>query len=88
MVQLLSSPLRISSSVVSWIMKRSVKIISERFIVAARSGFEDHDCGSIKVGKFSDLAVLSECHGKMRCAELFDLRAEATIFGGEIVFER
>ena len=69
-------------------MKRSVKIISERFIAAARRGFEDHDRGSIKVRKFGDLVVLSECHGKMRDAELFDLRAEATIFGGEIVFER
>ena len=56
--------------------------------MAARSGFEDHDRGSIKVGKFGDLIVLFECHGKMRGAELFDLRAEATIFVGEIVFER
>ena len=55
---------------------------------AARSGFEDHDRGSIKVGKFGDLAVLSEYHGSMRGAELFDLKVDATVFGGEIVFER
>jgi predicted amidohydrolase YtcJ len=55
---------------------------------AARSGFEDHDRGSIKVGKFGDLAVLSGYHGSMRGAELFDLKVDATVFGGEIVFER
>lgn len=62
--------------------------LSMHTIWAARSGFEDHDRGSIKVGKFGDLAVLSDYHGRMRGAELFDLRVDATIFGGEIVFER
>ena len=56
--------------------------------MAARSDFEDHNRGSIKVGKFGDLEMVSEYHGRMQGAELFDLRAEATILGGEIVFER
>ncbi len=57
-------------------------------IWAARSGFEDHDRGSIAVGKFGDLAVLSEDHSNMRGADFYDLQVDATILGGELVFER
>ena len=57
-------------------------------IWAARSGFEDHDRGSVAVGKFGDLAVLSADHEGMSGGELYDLRVDATILGGEVVFER
>jgi len=57
-------------------------------IWAARSGFEDHDRGSIAIGKFGDLAVLSADHEGMTGGELYDLKVDATILGGEVVFER
>ena len=57
-------------------------------IWAARSGFEDHDRGSVAVGKFGDLAVLSADHEGMTGGELYDLRVDATILGGDVVFER
>ena len=57
-------------------------------IWAARSGFEDDDRGSLAVGKFGDLAVLSADHEGMTGGELYDLRVDATILGGEVVFER
>ena len=57
-------------------------------IWAARSGFEDHDRGSVAVGKFGDLAVLSADHEGMSGGELYDLRVDATILGGDVVFER
>ena len=57
-------------------------------IWAARSGFEDDNRGSVAVGKFGDLAVLSADHEAMSGGELYDLRVDATILGGEVVFER
>ena len=57
-------------------------------IWAARSGFEDDDRGSLAVGKFGDLVVLSADHEGMTGGELYDLRVDATILGGEVVFER
>ena len=57
-------------------------------IWAARSGFEEHDRGSVKVGKLGDLAILSADHTQMFGADLYDLQVDATVLGGEIVFER
>jgi len=55
---------------------------------AARSGFEEHDRGSLKAGKLGDLAILSADHTLMVGADFYDLQVDATVLGGEIVFER
>ncbi len=57
-------------------------------IWAARSGFEEQDKGSIAVGKLGDFAVLSTDPTSLRGEELFDVSVDATIVGGEVVFER
>ena len=57
-------------------------------IWAARGGFEETDKGSIAVGKLGDFAVLSADPRGRPSAELFDLKVDATILGGQVVFER
>ncbi len=50
--------------------------------------FEERDKGSIAVGKLGDFTVLSDDPRRVAPEALFDLRAEATIIGGEVVWER
>jgi predicted amidohydrolase YtcJ len=52
----------------------------------ARVGYEDRDEGSITVGKLSGFAILSSDPRNLAPAKLFDLKVQATILGGEIVF--
>ena len=55
---------------------------------AAHGGFEEQDKGSIAAGKLGDFAVLSEDPRGRPGRELFDLKVDATILGGEVVYER
>ena len=55
---------------------------------AARGGLEEADKGSIAVGKLGDFAVLSDDPRSLAGEDLFGLQVEATILGGEVVFER
>ena len=57
-------------------------------IWGARAGFEERDKGSIAVGKLGDFAVLSADPTLLQGAEMFDVGVDATILGGEIVYER
>ncbi len=54
---------------------------------AAYSIFEDHEKGTIMSGKLGDLAVLSQDPGTLSGRDLFDMGVDATILGGEIVFQ-
>lgn len=54
----------------------------------ARVGYEDQDKGSIAIGKLGDFAVLSADPRALPAAKLFDVKVDATILGGEVVFER
>jgi predicted amidohydrolase YtcJ len=54
----------------------------------ARGAFEEQDKGSITLGKLGDFAVLSADPREVEPDALFDLRVEATIIGGEIVWEK
>jgi predicted amidohydrolase YtcJ len=49
-------------------------------------GYESQDKGSIEVGKLGDFAVLSEDPISMPAEKLLDLKTEATILGGRLVF--
>jgi len=55
-------------------------------IWAARGGFEEQEKGSIAVGKLGDFAVLSADPRGRQGSELFDLKVQATILGGDVVF--
>ncbi len=55
---------------------------------AAESIFEEGDKGTIAEGKLGDFAVLSFDPRSRLPAELLDLTGEATIVGGEVVFDR
>ncbi len=57
-------------------------------IWAARAGFEEREKGSIAVGKLGDFAVLSADPTQLQGAEMFDVGVDATILGGEIVYQR
>jgi predicted amidohydrolase YtcJ len=54
----------------------------------AYGGFEERAKGSIAPGKLGDFAVLSADPRAVEPDALFDLRVEATILGGEVVYER
>ena len=54
----------------------------------ARAGYEDQDKGSIAVGKLGDFAVLSGNPNTMAPKDLFNLKVDTTILGGEVVFQR
>ena len=54
----------------------------------ARCGYEDADKGSIAVGKLADFAMLSGDPTTTPPKNLFDLKVDATILGGEIAFQR
>jgi predicted amidohydrolase YtcJ len=53
----------------------------------ARNNFEDHDKGSIEVGKFGDFAVLSADPRHRPGREIYDITTVATIVGGKVVYE-
>jgi predicted amidohydrolase YtcJ len=55
---------------------------------AASSQFEENDKGSITPGRLGDFAVLSGDLTQYRGGALFDLRVDATILGGRVVFQR
>jgi predicted amidohydrolase YtcJ len=55
---------------------------------AAYGGFEERDKGSIAVGKLADFAILSEDPRGRPGKEVFGIEVEATILGGNVVFER
>ena len=57
-------------------------------IWGAHAGFEEQDKGSIAVGKLGDFAVLSADPTEVPREDLFDLEVDATIVGGEVVYER
>jgi predicted amidohydrolase YtcJ len=56
-------------------------------IDAARLSFDEKRKGSIEVGKFGDLAILSDDF--LTCAEdrIMDIRSVVTIVGGKVVYE-
>jgi predicted amidohydrolase YtcJ len=54
----------------------------------AYAAFEEKDKGSIEVGKLADFTVLAQDIMKIPGAEILKTRAEMTIIGGEIVYDR
>jgi hypothetical protein len=54
----------------------------------ARCGYEDRDKGSIAVGKLGDFAVVSGDPTTMAPKDLFNLKVDATVLGGDVVFRR
>ena len=57
-------------------------------IWAAKGAFEERDKGSIAVGKLGDFAVLADDPRTLSPNQLFDLKVDATILGGEVVYQR
>jgi predicted amidohydrolase YtcJ len=54
----------------------------------AYAAFEEKDKGSIEVGKLADFTVLSQDIMKIPEPEILKTRAEMTIIGGEIIYQR
>jgi predicted amidohydrolase YtcJ len=55
---------------------------------AASAQFEEADKGSIAVGKLGDFAILNRDPRKLKGGALFDLKVDATVLGGRVVYER
>ena len=55
---------------------------------AAKGGNEDREKGSIEVGKLGDFAILSDDPREVPPEGLFDVKVDATILSGQVVFER
>jgi hypothetical protein len=55
---------------------------------ATAGGFEEREKGSIAVGKLGDFAVLSDDPRRRPGKEVFGIEVDATILGGNVVFER
>ena len=57
-------------------------------INAAKLSFDETKKGSIEVGKFGDLAILSDDY--LTCPEerLIDIRSVLTVVGGKVVYEK
>jgi predicted amidohydrolase YtcJ len=54
----------------------------------AQAAFEEKNKGSIEVGKLADFTVLSQDIMKIPEPEILKTRAEMTVIGGEVVFQR
>jgi predicted amidohydrolase YtcJ len=53
---------------------------------AAYSSFEENAKGSIEVGKYADLTVLSHDPLRVKPDNIKDIKVETTIVGGRIVY--
>jgi len=56
--------------------------------LGAYSGREEHEKGSLEVGKLADLAVLDRDYFTIPTQEIREVRVEQTVIGGRLVFER
>jgi predicted amidohydrolase YtcJ len=66
----------------------SVEEAIRRYTVAgALASFEEHDKGSVAVGKLADFAVLERDPATVPPSEIANVRVLATIIGGETVYE-
>lgn len=57
-------------------------------INAAKIGFEENKKGSIEPGKFADFVILSEDPWTVRKKDFSNIKVEAAIIGGKIVYQR
>ena len=57
-------------------------------INAAKLSFDEKRKGSIEVGKFGDLAILSDDFLTCEESRIMDIRSVVTIVGGKVVYER
>ena len=57
-------------------------------LAAAYAGFEEHDKGSIEVGKLADLTILDQDLTTVPEVEILNTEVLLTIVGGEVVYQR
>jgi predicted amidohydrolase YtcJ len=56
-------------------------------INAARIAFEEHDKGSLEVGKLGDLVVLAQDPFEVDSSHIKDIPVEMTIIGGDVLYQ-
>ena len=57
-------------------------------VTSAYANYEENHLGSIRAGKLGDLAVLSRDPRVLKGGTLFDVKVDAVILGGRVVFDR
>ena len=55
-------------------------------IWAAKSNFEEHEKGSLEIGKFADFVILDQDIMKTAEADIPDIRVIKTFVNGEMVY--
>jgi predicted amidohydrolase YtcJ len=50
-------------------------------------GFEEHDKGTLEVGKLADIAVLGEDPFEIQPERIKDLKVEMTVVDGEVKYQ-
>ena len=55
---------------------------------AAWAGFEEHEKGSLEIGKLGDMIVLSQNPWGVDEAEIQNIKVLATILGGKLVYNQ
>ena len=73
-----------------WIPEQAVDLetaIRAYTLNGAFANFAEHDRGSITVGKYADLVMLSEDLFHISVSEIKEVRVLLTMVGGEVVFE-
>ena len=74
-----------------WFPEQKITIeeaIEAHTLTSAYSAYEEHSKGSITVGKFADLVVLSDNILEIDPVKIKDVQVEMTVVDGVIVFER
>jgi predicted amidohydrolase YtcJ len=73
-----------------WVAEERISV-AEAFAMhtttAAYAGFEEHEKGTLEIGKLADIAVLAEDPFQIQAERIKDVKVEMTFVGGELKYQ-
>jgi predicted amidohydrolase YtcJ len=73
-----------------WVAEERISV-AEAFAMhtttAAYAGFEEHEKGTLEIGKLADIAVLAEDPFQIQAERIKDIKVEMTFVGGELKYQ-